>query len=625
MVKTPIRIGIVGLGPRGLSVFERIISVAACGSSQELHLHIFDGRTPASGAHSPMLPDYLLLNTVASQLGVFPDNSCFGSIPGAMGIDGPNFLSWCHLNDIRINTRTGSIAKEGRSVEAGDFLPRRLLGSYLSDAFRHLMSSVPDNMTVQFHETYVNSVHFFDIGGNSQTPTYLLRTTADEAYEVDRLVLALGHTGNENGEGIDAYDGLIKTVDGLSPSNTLLVEGMGLTAMDVTAALTVGRGGWFERLESGKHFYHPSGQEPTILMRSRDGIPFRTRPNGLEHYTKHKAVVLTSARISHLRGQSSDKSLDFVCQILPLLQLEMRSAAVAIRGAMQEGADFRATILEQLANIGHDLILGVDQCLVLLQRFEEKYGYTDVNKILFPEIPADVNSSNYQAWLCEAIIDDLAQTEYGLMASPEKAAAEIWRDLRDELRLTVDLDGLSKYSLAEFYTVWNQRINRMVAGPQKERHKDLLALCDAGVLKFLHPDVPTQDLAQVSIKARVQSSSLDSTNSLLLRDLLRLGIIRSVPSLPTGPGGLEINHRNNPIGRNGIATLNIWVVGPIVEGSTYYNHYVSSPGSPSRLFMDAHRIASAALDPPSPNTTSSGVDAYQSEPLAAKTQNHQYQ
>jgi hypothetical protein len=46
---------------------------------------------------------------------------------------------------------------------------------------------------------------------------------------------------------------------------------------------------------------------------------------------------------------------------------------------------------------------------------------------------------------------------------------------------------------------------------------------------------------------------------------------------------------------HGKAQPNLWVTGPIVEGATYYNHYVPSSGSYSRAFVDADRIAREML------------------------------
>jgi hypothetical protein len=32
----------------------------------------------------------------------------------------------------------------------------------------------------------------------------------------------------------------------------------------------------------------------------------------------------------------------------------------------------------------------------------------------------------------------------------------------------------------------------------------------------------------------------------------------------------------------------VWVLGPLLEGTTFYNHYVPSPRAPSRALQEAH-------------------------------------
>ena len=50
----------------------------------------------------------------------------------------------------------------------------------------------------------------------------------------------------------------------------------------------------------------------------------------------------------------------------------------------------------------------------------------------------------------------------------------------------------------------------------------------------------------------------------------------------------------------------LFFLGPHVEGSSYYNHYVPSPGTPSRALRDAElalRTALTALTAPTPRTS----------------------
>lgn len=65
-------------------------------------------------------------------------------------------------------------------------------------------------------------------------------------------------------------------IESVSPDARVLVQGMGLTAHDVIAELTVGRGGRYKE-NRGRLEYIPSGREPVISLFSRQGLPFSSR------------------------------------------------------------------------------------------------------------------------------------------------------------------------------------------------------------------------------------------------------------------------------------------------------------------------------------------------------------
>ena len=57
---------IVGAGPRGVGVLERITALhAERQPGWGLHVHLVDPGEPGQGAHSSFQPDHLLTNTVA--------------------------------------------------------------------------------------------------------------------------------------------------------------------------------------------------------------------------------------------------------------------------------------------------------------------------------------------------------------------------------------------------------------------------------------------------------------------------------------------------------------------------------------------------------------------------------
>ncbi|WFU04568.1 FAD/NAD(P)-binding protein (plasmid) [Rhizobium sp. CB3171] len=596
MVTSSLRIGIVGCGPRGLSIFERILSIAELRRNQPIIIDIFDPRLPGTGVHAPDQPDYLLLNTVAGQLGVFPDKAALGDLPDACERTGPSFLAWCQAKNLSVSTETSQPTTGDRSVAAEDFLPRRLLGSYLAEAFQEIASAAPPHVAVNVHREEVTELE--TEGSN----LFVLKTGAGTCVAVERLVLTVGHTGRlaaEKSGRVEKIYPLPNSLDVVGAGDAVLIDALGLGAMDVLAAMTVGRGGSFEQHVEGAR-YRPSGHEPAIYLQSRNGLPFRARPDGLMRFRRHQAVVLTRSRLADLRCRVNGGRLDFDLDILPLMKLEMRAAAVSVLYGDSDGTK-RLDLLHQLRAAGSNLKTGVEDFESLLRVFEERCGFIELRTLLRKVLPDQVTEQNYHGWICHEIRTDLCEAALGL-ESPVKAAAEVWRDLRDELRDAVDFEGLNEVSHRQFYSEWHNIINRLVAGPQKERHEELLALCEAGVLTFVHPaDKPSAAAKCWRVSGYVQSAGLIDTDSKLLQKLKDLGLIRPKTNL-RGADGVDLDPSFRPLSRAGLRTEGIWVLGPLAEGSCYYNHYVSSAGAPSRLFMDAHKVAHSILEIPQETT-----------------------
>lgn len=591
MVSKTLHIGLVGCGSRGLSIFERLLSIAETRSEQPLVIDIFDPNVFGTGAHWPDQPDYLLLNTVAGQLGVYPDAAAFGNLHDARERTGPDFLDWCRAEGIKVDPKTGLVGTEGRAVEPEDFLPRRLLGAYLADAFLRIQASTPAWVRVRLHSHQVVGVH------TDAQQAYLLKLPSGDSVTVDRLILTVGHTGrvraDEEGRVGDIYP-LPGSLDSIAPGEAVLIEGLGLGAMDTLAALTAGRGGAYQRMADDSHVYSPSGKEPSIYLQSRDGLPFRTRPNGLTRAPRHKPIFLTSTHIDVLREQAPNGQLDFECDVLPRMLLEMRAAGMAVLHAKTNPAR-HSEVLEQLRMVSLQTPGDTRESEALLCHYEALSGAIDPQELILHSLPAEVNTHNYHAWIYDAIEADFNEARIGRAESAVKAAIEVWRDLRDRLREAVDFDGLTAASHRQFYGRWHKAINRLVAGPQKERHADLLALSDAGLLTFLQPGTVPAAKPFRRVAGYVQGSGVSDSDCAPVRDLARLGLIRPRTDIP-GLDGIDIDAACNPRATSGETVGNLWVLGPLVEGSCYYNHYVTSAGAPSRLFIDAHKAATAILD-----------------------------
>lgn len=591
----PLRIGIVGLGSRGLGILERLLALAPRLAPRLIEVTIFEPDRPGSGLHRSDQPDYLLLNTIACQLSVFPDRAAIG----ATGRSGPDFYTWCAERRLRLSEDGQVSLDAGRPVEPTDFLPRRLLGEYLNWAYASITNQLPFNVRLRLFQE--QAIDVFPLHG---TRGYRLHGSAKTQVDVDRLFVTVGHTGQREPVSADEAS-LIASVYPLPSSLAAIragavvgIEGFGLASMDTLAALTKGRGGRFVRIEDGLR-YLSSGQEPELILYSRGGLPFRARPFSRADRVRHQALFATPAQIEFLREQHEGRQLDFEDDLLPLLLAEMRAAYY-----LACSSQVQASVLQRAF---HE-----DRLDAEFTALAQQWGHFEPLEHLLLTLPA-LGSIPYAQWVRAFIADDLAESQRGVAASPLKSALEVWRDLRDVLRDAVNHMGLQPDSRLRFYSLYAPLINRTVAGPQLERHEELLALIDAGRVRIAPGRLIAAGPAQQSgisltfseqpqtpvnldwrVRAHVPSSGLLATDSRILKALHEHALIRPISPRP-GHDGIDVDSHGHPLDLFGRSLSNLWLAGPAVEGGTYYNHYVPSSGAWSRALSDAHRMAGACL------------------------------
>lgn len=575
-----IDVGIIGLGPRGLGVLERLIALSKAIKHRRIRIHVFEPKRLGCGAHAQDLPDHLLLNTIAGQMGIFPDAAALPTESEDVTEERRDFLSWCVQNEVSINDRGQRVEDHGRPVSFDDFLPRALLGDYLHDSFLYLAGNLPANVDLLVYQDEVEQVRRDYLKSAGPVHGFHIRGANGNSARVHALIVTTGHPiGSKLNVGVS------------KPSEAVVVEGLGLTAMDTLAQLSQGLGGEF--IKRGAQFtYKPSGQEPKILVQSMSGLPFHSRPHTPLDRKRHVPVVMTLDRIQRMKDLAGDACLDFEAQILPAVLIEMRSAAFAVNQG-RGSAKIVSNINRELRKIADRDMSSLNEIDEYLAKEEINFTPFDPISILETKLPSHVSPNDYQEWVYEWMRNDLIHTNEGLLNSPIKAALETWRDLRDSIRAAVDYGGLNPSSHRKFYGHWTGLINRLVAGPQKERSQDLLALIDAGVVTLVHPSVQI-DASINRINARVPRFGLCGLNAGLFGDLKRQKKIRAVLAEP-GFDAVEVNSNCQAIGYDGEPVRNLWLLGPMVEGASYYNHYVPAPGSPNRAMTDAHKVASSCL------------------------------
>ncbi|MEV7028498.1 hypothetical protein AB0O00_41075, partial [Kitasatospora sp. NPDC093558] len=261
----------------------------------------------------------------------------------------------------------------------------------------------------------------------------------------------------------------------IPPKDSVAVAGFGLSAMDVIAALTVGRGGRFVR-DDGRLRYRPSGAEPELLLYSRSGVPFRARPHRTRMNSRFQPLVLTRAAVAEFREAGP---IDFEDCLFPLLLTEMRIAYHRCRTLVESGSDTETALAAELTAAAD-----TDKLPATLDLLDQLHGPFDPLKAWDDSAAMELRDrDSYQDWLAETIRRDLVEAERGLDRSPVKAALEAVREVRDTLRDAVNFGGLTSASLDRFLRTTVPLFNRAVVGPQKERHAELLALVEAQVVR----------------------------------------------------------------------------------------------------------------------------------------------
>lgn len=289
------RLAIIGVGLRGLSVLERAIALSPA-SGADLEIVLIEPGELGVGVHAPAQPSYLMLNTAAGQATAFSDPAM---VPGAPTLGGPSFLSWCQQRNLLPPVLPGD---PQRPMTNADFMPRQTFGSYLRWAARWLVEQAPRRVALRHEQQAAVDVRPHEGGARV--------TLGDGRTRVRRCRRgATGHGLAQNPEPVAHHIlrpyPLPGSVAAIPADNVVAIAGMRLAAIDVVAALTEGRGGRFTG-DSDDLVYHPSGHEPHMLLFSHHGFLSCARPNSPRDRPKTDLSYLTPKTVQRLRADRSD-------------------------------------------------------------------------------------------------------------------------------------------------------------------------------------------------------------------------------------------------------------------------------------------------------------------------------
>ncbi|MEU1228287.1 FAD/NAD(P)-binding protein [Streptomyces sp. NPDC005828] len=545
-------IAVIGVGPRGLSVLERIVANERVSPSRaELVLHVIDPSAPGAGTvWRTEQSRHLLMNTVASQITVFTDDSV--RIDGPVET-GPSLHEWAQgLALLGDPERYGPEATaEARRLGPDSYPTRAFYGHYLNDCFERVVKGAPDHVTVRLHRS--RAVAMADTHGVPGGPQGVRLENGVRLDHLDAVVMAQGHvparlTPREARTAslarihhlayVTPANPADLDLSGVAPGRNVLLRGLGLNFFDHMALLTAGRGGTFTRT-GDRLTYHPSGQEPRLYAFSRRGVPYQARGENEKGATgRYFPRLLTVERIASLRRRAEDgERVNFSADLWPLIAREVESVyygtLLTARGDDADRAEFTDAYLALAPDEDPSALL-------------TRYGFAEADRWDWERLSRPYGDRKftdrdaYRAWLLDYLARDVAAARQGNVSGPLKAALDVLRDLRNEIRLAVDHGGLEGNSHRDDLEGWYTPLNAFLSiGPPVSRIEEMTALIEAGVLTVLGPgvqvliDTDAQEFvahseavpgepvrATVLIEARLPEPDLRRTEDPLLRHLL---------------------------------------------------------------------------------------------------------
>lgn len=489
------RLVIVGGGPRAVMLLERVLARAV--DSTVLHVDLVDPHPPGAGriwrrAQSPLLK----LNSMARDVTVFTDASC--TIEGPIR-PGPSLIEWAEL------WRRGELpgvgiddelaAAEARGLQGDSFPTRRLHSHYLDWFFRRTVAGAPSGVTVRWHADVVTGVRDDpDAGGH----TVSLASGPDLAADV--VVYAVGHTGGDPDPSVAALAdrarrrGLVYiapafTADAdlsvIPEGEDVIVRGLGLAAVDLVVLLTQGRGGLFVSGAAGLR-YVPSGREPRLHLGSRRGVPYRSKVSSELRGEAPRREVLTPAAIAELVARP--EQIDFDADVWRLIASELLHGHYRelFTGHPERVVGEWSTFREVLRSYAWDDPGLQDAVAAAVPDRLDRLDLALLDRPFADTVFADADDAH--RGVSAHIAEDLH-----LRTTPERSPAQglFTAALLSFLALSeIPTARWTARSRAVSLPVrWHTFFSYLASGPPAHRLHELLALADAGIVRFLGPDV----------------------------------------------------------------------------------------------------------------------------------------
>lgn len=581
------RIVFIGGGPRATGILERLVASRHELDDGPLEILIIDPAQPGAGVvwgadQSPLL----LMNSAAGDVTVFTDESSL--IEGPI-TSGPDLVQWStavragRIPGIQIDDP--GLARELAELGPQSFASRRLQNRYLDWFFRRTLARSGEDVRVEVVPETVTAVVRDGDG-------YRLTLSGGDVLDADVVLLATGHTDEDptdreqaiadaaarNGLTYHrpAYTGTHDWSD-LAPGQDVLVSGMGLSFVDLFVLLGEGRGGRFEERPDGTLTYLPSGREPRLHVGSRRGVPHRSKV--MVPTVAPGAVPVAGLTTDHVDALlERGGPLNLRRDIWPLLAADLDLAWYRELAAIRpEALTVPWTALEA----------------ELRARVDDPAGRAEAIARVVPAAEDRLDLERLQSPLSAAVLTDDVDIEAAVRAdiagdlagsgdprqSPRQALFLALLRAFGVLGAGIPSRAWDEESYRLVHTEWQAFFSYVCSGPPPHRLRELLALHDAGVVRFLGPDLqvrldedlgafvasasglPEDVVTSAWVEARQPVPSLDRSASPMLRQLGESGLGGGEGA--SGAARLRTDDDHRVICPEGRRRPRLYAVGPV--------------------------------------------------------------
>lgn len=529
------QIVIIGAGPRGLSLCERLI---AHGKKQQMasSILLIDPYLPGAVWRTGQNQD-LLINSVTSQVTLFTDDTLTS---GGPVVKGPTLYEWAITSGKAFAQQHAPwLLASFDTIDPDGHCSRALYGLYQQWFYHQLAKHCPSFIELTYVQAEVLSV-------TKETAGFCVKT-ADNAWPADQVVLATGHSAARLSvqEAELAAFAQQNQLFYTPPANAadvdftkvaaqkpLILRGLGLAFFDYVTLLTTGRGGQFLEV-NGQYRYRPSGQEPLIIAGSHRGVPYHPRGKNQKRPTQQRQPhFLTEHRIAawvNNKQVAAEIVFYYLAKEVELVYYQQYLSTVMHRASAEVHA-FTDAFIQQDGQLSvvHDFAIPTTA------EWDWSFFKQPFTKKSSEQSPQDF-LLDYLKW-------DLKEASLGNLSGPISSALEVLKDLREPLRVILANHLLSSQDLKELFWQSFVPLNSFLSiGPPLQRTRELIALIEAGIVTLLGPEmtVETSDVfvtyskrfpekrfrATQMMEARIPTTAVEATANPLISNLLTQRLI----------------------------------------------------------------------------------------------------